>query len=270
MKKAKPEANHAPLTGVRILVSRARQQAGELSDELRQLGATVLEIPFIEIREPASFDALDLVIRRIADYDWLILTSVNGVRALFARLEKLGGSEADLLHLNIAAIGPATSQAIEKHGLPVDVVPEEYVAESVVESLRAEVAGKRVLLVRAKVARDVIPNELRAAGARVHVVEAYETAVPESSRKELLAALGDPKQRPDVITFTSSSTVRNFVEMLGKERASAKSPLLADVKLASIGPVTSATLKELGLRADVEAAEYTIAGLVAAIASAVK
>ena len=266
----KPESNHAPLAGVRILVTRARHQAGELSGELRQMGATVLEIPFIEIREPGSYEALDAVIRSISNYDWLILTSANGVRALFARLEKLGGSEADLLHLNIAAIGPATRQAIEKHGLPVDVVPEEYVAESVVESLKAEVAGKRVLLVRAKVARDVIPNELRKAGARVHVVEAYETVVPESSRKELLAVLGDAKQRPHVITFTSSSTVRNFVEMLGKEKATGKSPLLAGVKLASIGPVTTATLKELGLHADIEAAEYTISGLVAAIASTAK
>jgi len=256
-----------PLAGKRVLVSRARPQAGVLSDGLRKLGADVLEIPFIEIRQPQSYADLDSVLRRLLDYEWLILTSVNGVEALFARLEKLGMSEADLLHLDIAAIGPATRKAIEEHGLPVDVMPEEYVAESVVASLWQQVRGKRVLLVRAKVARDVIPHELRNAGAKVHVVEAYETVAPEASRQQLLAALRDPKQRPHVITFTSSSTARNFVELLGKDNAAAGSPLLAGVKLASIGPVTSSTLRELGLRVDVEAQEYTIPGLIQAIAA---
>jgi uroporphyrinogen-III synthase len=144
----------------------------------------------------------------------------------------------------------------------VDVMPKEYVAESVVRSLKGKVKGKRVLLVRAKVARDVIPRELRKAGAHVEVVEAYETVVPQSSRRRLQAALKNPKKRPNVVTFTSSSTVKNFGELLGTRR---KSSLLEGVQTASIGPVTSATLRELGLPVDIAAREFTIPGLVTAI-----
>ena len=251
------------LHGKRVLVSRSREQAATLSEQLRSHGASVIEIPFIEIREPQSYEALDTMLKRILDYEWLILTSVNGVRALFARLEKLGLDSSALLHLNIAAIGPATAKAIEKQGLPVDVVPEEYVAESVVAALAPQIEGQRVLLVRAKVARDVIPNELRAGGAKVHVVEAYETVVPESSRARLREVVGDPKQRPHAITFTSSSTVRNFVELAGGPDAVIG--IIDGIKLASIGPVTSATLREAGLRVDMEAKEYTIPGLVQAL-----
>jgi uroporphyrinogen-III synthase len=141
-------------------------------------------------------------------------------------------------------------------------MPKEYVAESVVRSLKGKVKGKRVLLVRAKVARDVIPRELRKAGAHVDVVEAYETVVPESSRRRLQAALKNPNKRPNVVTFTSSSTVKNFVELLGTRR---KSSLLEGVHTASIGPVTSATLRELGLPVDIAAREFTIPGLVTAV-----
>jgi len=253
-----------PLAGRRVLVGRARHQASALSDALRLLGAEVIEIPFIEIREPSSWRALDQAIARLLDYDWLILTSVNGVQALFARLAKLGKTEADLLHLNIAAIGPATRKAIERRGLPVDVMPEEYVAEAVVAELKPEVKGKRVLLVRAKVARDVIPNELIKAGAKVDVIEAYETVLPESSRTELALVLRDPRRKPDVITFTSSSTVKNFLDLLGKGNHA----LLTGTKLASIGPVTSETMRQHGLRVDIEAREYTIPSLVATFATA--
>ncbi len=259
------EQQKQPLLGTRVLVGRARHQAAALSDILRLLGAEVIEIPFIEIRGPSSWQPLDHAIARLLDYDWLILTSVNGVQALFARLAKLGKSEADLLHLKIAAIGPATAKAIEKRGLPVDVMPEEYVAEAVVDSLRGQVKGSRVLLVRAKVARDVIPNALCDAGARVDVVEAYETVVPETSRTQLQQVLADPAHRPHVITFTSSSTARNFLELLGKENLA----LLDGVKLASIGPVTSETLRELGLRADIESREYTIPSMAATIAASI-
>jgi uroporphyrinogen-III synthase len=254
------------LHGKRIIVSRAKEQAGSLSTLLRDKGAEVIEIPFIEIRPSSSYEALDKAIENLLAYDWLILTSVNGVTALFSRLEKQGKSEADLLHLKIAAIGPATRKAIEKHGLPVDVMPEEYVAESVVEEMKEQgIRGERVLLVRAKVARDVIPTALRDMGAKVHVMEAYETVVPESSRTAILEALSSDK-KPYAITFTSSSTVKNFVELLGEERV--HTSILDRVKLCSIGPVTSATLKQNDLRVDVEAKEYTIPGLVEAIAKA--
>jgi uroporphyrinogen-III synthase len=261
-KKASISANR-PLSGVRILVGRARHQASALSEELRKLGATVLEIPFIEIRKPRSFKPLDSALQNLAAYDWLILTSVNGVEAMWERLARLRLAKKHLAHLRIAAIGPATKKAIERSGAKVDVVPKEYVAESVVRSLQKRVKGKRVLLVRAKIARDVIPRELRKAGAQVDVVEAYETVVPRSSRRRLQAALKISTRRPHVVTFTSSSTVRNFVALLGAREAA-----VDGMRLASIGPVTSSTLRELGLRVDIEAKEFTIPGLIEAIVRA--
>jgi uroporphyrinogen-III synthase len=278
-KKSKPSKN-SPLGGVRVLVGRARHQAGALSSELSKLGATVLEIPFIEIRKPQSFKPLDSAIKNLAQYDWLILTSANGVEAMWERMDKLnlefpavreaheaspfaGLTAASATRgLRIAAIGPATKKAIEKRGANVDVVPKEYVAESVVRSLRRRVKGKRVLLVRAKVARDVIPQELRRAGAHVDVVEAYETVVPESSRTRLQVALENPRQRPHIVTFTSSSTVKNFVELLGPL---GKRISVNGILTASIGSVTSSTLRALGFSVDIAAKEFTIPGLVAAI-----
>jgi uroporphyrinogen-III synthase len=273
-----------PLAGVRVLVGRASHQAGALSRELRKLGATVLEIPFIEIRKPRSFKPLDSALQSLDEYDWLILTSVNGVEAMWDRLSSLKPANvreghgfsraikgrvenpalaAEGRRLRIAAIGPATKKAIEQRGVTVDIVPKEYIAESVVRSLRRRVQGKRVLLVRAKVARDVIPRELRKSGARVDVVEAYETVVPRSSRGQLRAAIKNPRRSPHVITFTSSSTVRNFVALLGSRNANLKG-----IRLASIGPVTSSTLRDMGLRVDIAAKKFTIPGLVEAIVRA--
>ena len=234
------------------------------------MGCEVIEIPFIEIRKPSSYRPLDAALRNLATYDWLILTSVNGVEALFERMEQRKIDPEALANLKIAAIGPATRAAIEQNGFRVTVTPKEYVAESVVAALHRRVKGKRVLLVRAKVARDVIPRELRNAGAHVDVVEAYETVVPRSSAKRLRALLTG-KRKPHAITFTSSSTVRNFVDLLGLRAARAalkKSAPHRGVHSASIGPVTSATLRELGLPVDIEAKEYTIPGLVTAIVKA--
>ena len=298
MSKATKSAGK-PLQGVRVLVGRARHQAGALSGELRNLGAQVQEIPFIEIRKPSSFQPLDSALKNLNTYDWLILTSVNGVEAMWARLEKQRLTFAELKSkrnrvgddasrsvknregheftraahgrqkkaalaaggIRIAAIGPATRKAIEQRGATVDVVPKEYVAESVVRSLKAKVKGKRVLLVRAKVARDVIPRELRKAGAHVDVVEAYETVVPASSRVRLRAALSNAGKRPHVVTFTSSSTVKNFAALLDRRK---QAPFAATLT-ASIGPVTSATLRELGFPVDIAATEFTVPGLVSAI-----
>jgi uroporphyrinogen-III synthase len=266
----------APLSSIRVLVGRARHQAGSLSRELRKLGAEVLEIPFIEIRKPRSFKPLDVALKNLDSYDWLILTSVNGVEAMWERLRKLRLTKRNLQHLRVAAIGPATKKALEQRGIEVHVVPKEYVAESVVRSLRRQVRGKRVLLVRAKVARDVIPRELRHAGAHVDVVEAYETVVPRASGRRLHAALENLARRPHVITFTSSSTVRNFVALI--ESPAGAQPLqtfraqecprhinLDGILLASIGPITSATLRELNLSVDVQAKRFTIPGLVRAV-----
>jgi uroporphyrinogen-III synthase len=260
-----------PLAGLRVLVGRARPQAGTLAAELKRLGAHVLEIPFIEIRRPSSFRPLDTALKNLSGYDWLILTSVNGVQALWERLAHLRLDRRNLKHLKIAAIGPATKKAIEERGIAVTVVPNEYVAESVVRSLRKQVRGERVLLVRAKVARDVIPRELRKAGAQVEVVEAYQTVVPKSSRAQLQSVLKNPRRRPDFITFTSSSTARNFVALAGPVWGRYTSPpgalasSLGGIRLASIGPVTSATMRELNLPVHVEAKPFTIGGLVEAI-----
>ncbi len=265
-----------PLAGQRVLVGRARKQAGALSEGLREHGAEVLEIPFIEIRPPRSYQPLDNALRNIADYDGLILTSVNGVEAFWVRVRKLRLNKRKLGHLKIAAIGPATKKAIETRGLKVDVVPEEYVAESVVRSLRDQVQGKRVLLVRAKIARDVIPNELRAAGAHVDVVEAYETVIPAASRALLGKVMKNPQTAPTIVTFTSSSTVKNFVALLASAKSAAAgekgevAKLLPNgIQFASIGPVTSATLRELGLPVHIEARTFTIPGLVRAIVTSV-
>ena len=297
MNKQANSATKHPLKGMRVLVGRARHQAGALAAELRKLGASVIDIPFIEIRKPRSFRPLDSALKNLNNYDWLILTSVNGVEAMWNRMAKLHRAKALAKVINsetsstnrkgpeftraaksgpktaasaaagrvrVAAIGPATRKAIEQRGLKVDVVPKEYVAESVVRSMKAKVKGKRVLLVRAKVARDVIPRELRRAGAQVDVVEAYETVVPKASRRRLQAALRNPKRRPQVVTFTSSSTVKNFAALLGPKQLSS----LKGVRMSSIGPVTSATLREYKLPVDISAKEFTIPGLVAAIVEA--
>ena len=249
-----------PLQGKRILITRAHEQAAALAEPLRALGAEVIAIPSIEIQPPQSYGPLDRALQKIETYDWLLLTSVNGVQAMFRRMEKLGIAPSLLRGLCICAIGPATQAEIERAGLKVEVVPAKYVAEAVVEALRRQIHGKKVLLVRAKVARDVIPRELCAEGAKVDVVEAYETVLPKTSRAKLNEVLADPARRPHIVTFTSSSTARNFISLFdGNPKP------LGGVKIASIGPVTSETLVAVGLKPDIEASEYTMEGLVKAI-----
>ncbi|MGH9674058.1 MAG: uroporphyrinogen-III C-methyltransferase [Bryobacteraceae bacterium] len=244
-----------PLFGRRVVITRAAGQAGSLAETLRALGADPVEFPAIEIREAVDYRPLDAAIARLAEYDWLIFTSVNGVKFF---LERLDASGADLraLRARICVIGPATRDAVERLHLKVDVAPAEYVAEGLVAALEPfDLAGKRVLLPRAASARDVIPRELARRGACVDVVEAYRTAMPEflaARAREAFAA------RPHWITFTSGSTVRNVI-------AAAGASALAGVRVASIGPVTSAALARHGIRIDAEAASYTTEGLVAAI-----
>jgi len=228
---------------------------------LRDLGAEVTEVPTIEIKPPSSFKALDTGLKNISVYDWLILTSVNGVEAMADRMKKLKIPVSKLKHLQIAAIGPATTKAIEDRGLKVTVTPEKYVAESVVEALRGKTEGKRVLLVRAKVARDVLPNELRKAGAKIDIAEAYETKIPAGAKVKIQKLFKDDTQLPDIVTFTSSSTATNFLDLLGKKYE----PTLRAIWLASIGPVTSKTLTDAGFPPAIEAHEYTMPGLVFAI-----
>ena len=250
-----------PLAGKRIVVTRAHKQAEGLTSLLRNFGAEILEAPVIEIQPPDSFAALDAALNDILQYDWLILTSVNGVEALFSRLEALGMSVDSLQHLKVAAIGPATEERIQDHGLVVDVVPQHYVAEEVVRSLRRLVKAEKLLLVRAKVARDVIPEELRNFGAQIDVAEAYQTVIPADAKQHVMEIFRS-SSLPDAITFTSSSTVKNFLSVIVGTDIPA---MLAKVKFASIGPVTSETLREYGLPVHVEADEHTMDGLAQAI-----
>jgi uroporphyrinogen III methyltransferase/synthase len=240
-----------PLFGRKIVVTRARAQASELADLLAPLGAEVIEFPVIEIAPAADPGPLDAALARLGEYDWLIFTSVNGVRCFVDRLD---ASPYDWrgLRARICAIGPGTRRAIEALHLKVDLMPEEYVAESLVAAFAGiELQGQRVLLPRAAVARDVVPDELRARGAGVDVVEAYRTIVPATP------AGAFPRQA-DWIMFTSSSTVKNFLAIAGREA-------LEGVRIASIGPVTSDTARKHGLTVDVEARDHTIPGLVAAL-----
>jgi uroporphyrinogen III methyltransferase/synthase len=249
-----------PLFGRRIVLTRTREQAGELRDRLEELGAEVVELPTIEIRPPASWEALDDAISRLGEFQFLLVTSVNGVRNFLARLKAGGRDLRDLKGLRIGAIGPATAAEFARAGIRVDFVPREYRAEGLLEAMKNfELEGKAVLIPRAKVARDLVPRTLAARGARVEVVEAYETVVPELPREELDRLLASP---PDAITFTSSSTASNFAKLLGKRKPA---EVLGGAAIASIGPVTSETLRKLGLRVTVEAKESTIPGLVEAL-----
>jgi len=257
-----PTATNIPLRGWRILVTRASHQAFGLSDPLRELGAEVIEIPTIEIRSTGSFAALDHALIKIDHYDTLILTSVNGVEVLFERYNRMSLPIVDMQHLLVVAIGPATAAAIQSEGVGVSIIPKQYVAESVIEALHGKIfKDSRVLLVRARVARDVLPDELRKTGAQVDVIDAYETAIPEGTREKLENLLAEPSAKPHLITFTSSSTATNLLAALGNNARE----LLDGVHLASIGPVTSQTLTKAGFAPALEASEYTMEGLVQAI-----
>jgi uroporphyrinogen III methyltransferase/synthase len=249
-----------PLAGKRIAITRAREQASVLTKELSALGAEVSEVATIEIRDPASWEPLDSAIRHLEEFDYLLLTSVNGVHNFLRRLKACGRDVHDLEGLIIGAIGPATAAEFAQSGVKVDVLPREFTAEGLLEVLRGrDVGGKAFLIPRAKVARDVLPRVLAEKGARVEVVEAYETVVPVLPAGELRRLLSPP---PDVITFTSSSTVIHFAKLAGEDKIS---KLLSGVVIASIGPITSKTIRELGLRVSIEAKESTIPGLVRAI-----
>ena len=245
-----------PLRGQRVIVTRDRRQAGELTERLEELGAEAIFLPVIDIREPSFNAPIDAAIAKLETYDWIIFTSANGVRHF---TERLDASRRDLraLRARICAIGPGTKAAVEALHVKVDRIPKEFVAESMLEALAGEdLQGKHILLPRAAVARDIVPVELSRRGAIVDVVEAYRTEVPANLKEQAAAALA---RKPDWITFTSSSTVTNLVAAVGAEA-------LGGVKLASIGPITSSTLRGLGLTPHVEADPHTMEGLVAALA----
>jgi uroporphyrinogen III methyltransferase/synthase len=246
-----------PLFGKRIVVTRAKGQADALSARLRALGAEAIEMATIEIRPAADYGPLDRALAELDAYDWLIFTSANGVRFFLERLDR---SAADLraLRAKVCAIGPATRAAVESLHLKVDLMGKDYVAEGLVEAFRPyDLAGCRVLLPRAAVARDLVPVGLERRGARVDVVEAYRTVVPDGAVGQAREIFGAAR-RPDAITFTSSSTVRNFVDVAGVAS-------LKGVQAVSIGPVTTQTARDLGIQVAAEARVFTIDGLVEAI-----
>jgi uroporphyrinogen-III synthase len=251
-----------PLAGRRVLVTRAAHQAGKLSERLGALGAEPIEVPVLEIRRPAGHDAIDLALRSLDSYDWLILTSANTVRAFAERAAELGLPLAPHVALKVAAIGEATANAARKQGLPVTLIPGAYVAEAMVEALAKQAVGQKFLLARAAVARDVIPDALRAVGAKVDVVDAYRNVMPEAAPTLLREALQYPI---DAATFTSSSSVTHLEE--AARQAGIAFPF-AGVAAVSIGPVTSKTLRELGWEPAAEAQRSDIRGLIEAVALA--
>jgi uroporphyrinogen III methyltransferase/synthase len=249
-----------PLLGKRILVTRAQEQAGTLVKLLEEQGAKPLEFPVIEIVPPASWEKLDQAISRLEDYTWLIFTSVNGVKYFFQRLTFHGKDFQNLKHLRICTIGPGTANALEKLGLHVHWTPREYRAEAIVEGLGKELIGQRVLLPRAEIARDLLPEQLKRLGVEIDVVTAYRTIQAPHSADQIRALL--QAQEVDMITFTSSSTVRNFLNLFQEGE---KVKLLGKTLLACIGPITAETVRKSGLSPHIVASEYTIPGLVQAI-----
>ncbi len=249
------------LQGKTILITRAREQSSEFAARLREQGADVVEFPTIEIVPPLCWKALDSAIARLNAYDWIIYTSVNGVSFFLQRLNEKRNEPGFPTSLKVCAIGPATAKELKENGIRVDYTPKEYVAEAIIEGFeKMNVRGKRILLARVKKARDILPKGLKAMGAEVDVVEAYRTLKPKGGSKKLKEILAQGKV--DVITFTSSSTVNHFIELLGKGDVEEK---LKGVTIASIGPVTSRTAREQGLRVHIQPEAYTIPALTEAI-----
>lgn len=247
-----------PLAGRKVLVTRAAHQAGKLSEGLRALGAEPVEVPVLEIRLPVSLDALDAALRQIHSYDWLILTSANTVRELASRAVALGIALALSGRIKVAAVGEATAGAARKAGLNVTFVPGLYVAESLISGMAKHISGTRILLARAEVARDVIPDALREAGAEVDVVDAYRNVLPEAAPGQLRQAIGE---RVDAATFTSSSSVTHLADAA---RLAGIAWPFAGIPAISIGPITSQTLRELGWEPAIEANPSDIPGLIVA------
>jgi uroporphyrinogen-III synthase len=244
-----------PLANKVILITRTRHQASDLAAQLEALGATAILIPTIEIAPPTSFAALDAALTCLRTYDWLLFTSANAVEAFHRR--------AQFLHLtqlpkHIAVVGPATLNAANAIGLNVDLIPPQYIGESLAKALLPDAAGKSFLLIRAAEAPDTLPETLTAAGATVTIAEAYRNQLPLNSIPALRYLFSTPANYPDAITFTSASTAQNLIALL--EVANLTLP--PNITLASIGPITSQALRDLGHQPTIEAPESTIPALV--------
>jgi uroporphyrinogen III methyltransferase/synthase len=254
--------NEKPLAGKKVLITRTREQSGDFAAQLKKLGAGVVEFPTIEIAPPTRWNEVDQAVDRLKSYDWIIFTSANGVSFFWQRLKERGKSLRLPLSLKVCAIGPATASQLRRKGVSVSYIPEEFIAESILDGFkRQRMEGKRILLARAKKARDVLPKGLKKMGADVDVVEVYRTVRPKGGSKRMKKLLTEEKI--DVITFTSSSTVNHFAELLKKQDFK---NLVKGIAVACIGPVTARTARERGLKVQIQPKEYTIPALARAIA----
>lgn len=253
-----------PLFGKGIVITRPQRQADDLARLLISEGAYPISFPTIKIVPPANWHGLDEAIDKLTTYNWLIFTSANGVQFFFERLREKNKDIRDLKGIKICCIGPATARQIEDKGIKVDLVPEQFIAEGILESFAAmDLKGRKILIPRAAKARDVLPEGLKKFGASVDVVAAYQTVNSGKKKEDLAVLISDNKV--DVLTFTSSSTVTNFVEIMGRDF-----PLPAHVDVACIGPVTAATAKKAGFKIDISHEEYTMEGLVQSLVEHVK
>ncbi len=248
------------LTGRRIVVTRPRTQSRGFAETLERYGAEVILFPTIETVPVASYARLDAALEQIEQYHWLLFTSVNGVKFFTERLTACGKSVEAVRHLKIATIGPETARAVTDLSLQVNVVPEEYRAEALVNVL-GDVNGQRILLPRAAEAREVLPKELHALGAQVDEIPVYQTRRPQPTETEPLGKLLSAA-KIDMVTFTSSSTVRNFVAAFVGENLL---QLLQKTQIGCIGPITADTVREYGLSVTVQSSVYTIPGFTEAI-----
>jgi uroporphyrinogen III methyltransferase/synthase len=251
-----------PFFGKRIVVTRSRDQASVFAEKLIDLGATTIEFPTIDVVPPSSWDELDGSIHSIESYNWIIFTSANAVKFFMDRLRGLGKDLRMLKGISLCTVGPKTAEALESYGLRADLVPTEFKAEGVLAALGGvAVKGLKFLIPRAKVAREIIPDKLRELGADVTVATAYENVKPVADVERTKKLFENRKIA--AVTFTSSSTVHNFIEILGQKEYKT---LMQGVVVACIGPVTAKTAEEYGLKIDIMPKEYTIPALVAAMA----
>ncbi|MEE9910266.1 MAG: uroporphyrinogen-III C-methyltransferase [Deltaproteobacteria bacterium] len=245
-----------PLFGKGVVITRPERQADDLAQLLAAEGANPIAFPTIKIQPPSDWSELDRAIGELETCHWLIFTSANGVHFFFQRLREKGGDVRDLKGVKICCIGPATAKQVLDRGVRVDLVPGEFIAEGILKLFaEMDLSGKKILIPRAAKARDILPESLRKQGARVDVVTAYQT-VNSGRKKEELAKRIEAGE-VDVITFTSSSTVTHFVDIMGGDYK-----LPPDVKIACIGPVTAATAEKAGFKIDIQQEEYTMEGLV--------
>lgn len=260
--KSPTKSSSLPLQGRWILVTRAADQAEEFCAPLRQRGAVAIECPTIQLVAPLSWDALDAVLDDPSAFEWLILTSVNGVKFFFERLAQRGSGPEVLQGTKICAVGPKTAEALSERGVTVDLLPQQFTGEGIVAAFQGiPLQGKRILFPKAEAARDLIPQQLRGLGAMLFDPVVYRTTMPLALPVEAYQAL--ERHQLDAVIFSSPLTARNLAALVGG--ADRLQELLSNVAIASIGPVTSQACRELGLTIDVEPPEATLAALLQAL-----